>query len=189
MSPIVMWLKKVFLIAMVAALGLAALPAVNVYALGQTDPSTPTAPGQISTDRLEQIWSREQAAYGRWGKFFDNVDARISKAQELIDKAKANGKDVSALQAALNAFSDAVKQAKPIYESGKGAIASHQGFDSNGKVTDQTKAIDTVRDLGGKLKEIRQTIFPAAKALREAVRAFREANHPAATPAPGSSGN
>ncbi len=189
MSTIVMWSKKVFLVAMVAALGLASLPAVNVYALVQSDPSTPTAPTQITTDRLEQIWAKEQAAYDRLGKFFDNVDARISKAQELIDKAKANGKDVSALQAALDAFSDAVKQAKPIYESGKGVIASHQGFDSNGKVTDQTKAIDTVKDLGGKLKEIRQTIFPAAKALREAVRAFRQANHPAATSTPNSSGS
>lgn len=189
MSTIVVWSKKVFLVAMITALGLASLPAMSVYALGQSDPSTPTAPGQVSTDRLEQIWAKEQERYDRWGKFFDNVDARISKAQELIDKAKANGKDVSALQAALDAFSGAVKQAKPIYESGKGVIVSHQGFDANGKVTDQTKAIGTVKDLGGKLKEIRQTIFPAAKALREAIRAFREANHPTTTPAPSSSGS
>lgn len=189
MSTIVMWSKKVFLVAMIAALGLAALPGANVYALGQAEPSTPTAPGQMATDRLEQIWSREQAAYNRWGKFFDNADARTSKAQELIDKAKANGKDVSALQAALDALSNAVKKAKPIYESGKGVIASHQGFDADGKVTDQTKAIETVRDLGGKLREIRETIFPAAKALREAIRDFREANRPAVTPAPGSSGS
>lgn len=189
MSKIVMWSKKVLLVAMAAALGLASLPALNVYALGPSEPPTPTAPAQIFTDRLERIWAREQAAYDRLGKFFDNVDSRISKAQELIDKAGANGKDVSALQAALDAFADAVKQARPIYESGKGVIASHQGFDSNGKVTDQTKAIETVKDLGSKLKEIRQIIFPAGKALREAIRVFREANRPATTPAPNSSGS
>jgi uncharacterized protein YoxC len=184
MSAIVMRSKKMFLMALVAALGLTTLPALNVYALGQTDPSTPPAPGQISTDRLEWIWAKEQRVYDRLEKFFDRVDDRISKAQGLIDRAKANGKDVSAVQAALDAFSDAVKQAKPIFESVKGVITSHPGFDSDGKVTDQSKAIDTVKDLGEKLKEIRQTLFPAAKALREAVRAFREANHPSATPTP-----
>jgi uncharacterized protein YoxC len=188
MSTIVMWLNKTLQVVLVAALGLAALPVANAYALGQADPVTPPAPGQISNDRLEQIWAKEQSAYDRLGTFFDRIDGRLAKAQELIDRAKANGKDVSALQAALDAFADAVKQAHPIYESAKGIISSHQGFDQNGKVTDREQAIQTVKDLGGKLREIRQLLRDSGRALREAIRAFREANRSTATPASGESG-
>jgi hypothetical protein len=178
-----MWLKKISVLAWIAALGLSLVPMAGVYALGQADPPTPAA-GQISTDRLEQIWAKEQAAYNRLGTFLDRLDGRISKAQELIDKAKANGKDVSAIQAALDAFADAAKQAHPLYEGLKGIISSHQGFDANGKVTDQEKARETVKDLGGKLKEIRHLLVEPARALREAIKAFRQANRPAGTPTP-----
>lgn len=189
MSTIVMWFKRTWLIGTIVSLGLVSLPMANAYALGLPDPVTPPAPTGISTDRLEQVWAREQTIYNRLGIFFDNVDQRISKGQELIDKAKANGKDVSALQAALDAFSDAVKQARPIYQSANGIVSSHQGFDANGMVTDQEKAVQTVKDLGGKFKEIRQILLDPGKALRQAIKAFREANRPSATPVPAQTGN
>src|SRR5262245_118474 len=143
MSTIVRWLRKTLVMAAIAALGLAAVPTAGVYAREGADPVTPPA-GRISTERLEEIWAREQAAYQRLGTFLDKVDDRIAKAQGLIDKAKSNGKDVAALQAAFDAFAAAVKQAHPLYESLKGVVSSHQGFDANGKVTDQVKALETV---------------------------------------------
>jgi hypothetical protein len=109
---------------------------------------------------------------------FDNGDARFEKAQRLIDKASANGKDVSAVQAALDAFMASVKSARPTYEGLKGIVNSHQGFDDSGKVTDAEKAKSTVKEMGAKLKEIHSTIGETGKALRGAVRAFREANKP-----------
>jgi hypothetical protein len=187
MSTIVMWSRRVLLAALIAALSLAAAPQLNGYALEAIDPVTPPT-GQVSTDRLEQVWAREQAACDRLGTFLDRVDGRISKAQELIEKARTNGRDVSAVQAALDAFAEAVKQAHPLYEGLKGILSSHQGFDANGKVVDQEKALQTVKDTGSKLREIRRLLVGPGKALREAVRAFREANRPAgmATPAPNS---
>jgi len=184
MSMINWLLKKTVMAAALAALVLAALPSAGASALSPAEPPTPPAAGQLSTERLERIWAREQRTYERLGKLFENSDALLEKAQSLIDRAKANGKDVSAVQAALDAFAASVKQARPIYESGKGIVASHQGFDAAGKVTDPDKALQTVDDMRAKLKEIHDSLGGSGKALREALRAFREANKPVSTPTP-----
>ena len=172
---------KTILFALVAALGLASLSvfSVGAAAAGLNDPPSPQR--QISNERLERIWARQLRMYEHLGK----TDEFIEKVQKLIDRASANGKDVSAVQAALDAFADAWKDAKPIYESMKGIIHSHQGFDDNGKVTDLEKAKETVKAMAEKLREIKAAMGGTGKALREALQAFREANpRPTRTPTP-----
>jgi len=171
-------LKKAILFVSAAVLVLTALPLTNVYAAGNYDPADPPKDGQLSNERLEKIWAREMKIHERLGMVFDN-DAAFERAQRLIDRASANGKDVSAVQAALDAFKASVKNARPTYESLKGIINSHQGFDDAGKMTDSEKAKATVKEMGDKLKEIRSLMGGTGKALREAVRAFRDANKPA----------
>lgn len=174
-----LFFKKTILFALLAALTVASLPFVNVSAAGEYDPPAPQ--GQVSNERLEKIWARQLRIYERIGR----SEAFIEKVQGLIDRAEANGKDVSAVQAALDAFGAQVKQAHPTYESMKGIINSHQGFDDNGKVTDPAKAQETVRAMGEKLKEIKTIMGDTGKALREAIEAFREANprpQPTTTP-------
>jgi hypothetical protein len=171
--------KKTILLALIAALGLASLPLVNVLAAGQNDPAS--LPTLITNDRLELVWARQLRVYNRMG----HIDQLIERAQRLIGRAKENGKDVSAVQAALDAFETQWKVAKPTYESIKGIINSHQGFDANGKVTDTGRAKATVMEMRDKFKEIRATLNGTGKALREAITAFREANprpQPTATP-------
>ena len=68
-----------------------------------------------------------------------------------------------------------------IYESVKGIINAHKGFDSDGKVTDKELAIETVKDLRAKLKEIRTIVGDPGRALRQAIKAYREANRPPET--------
>jgi hypothetical protein len=188
MSTIVVWLKKTWLAACILALGFASLPMVGAHALTVSDPRTTPTPTQKGTNRLEQVWVREQAIYGKLSTFFTDIDQRITRWQQLINKAKANGKDITTLQTALDNFSGAVKQAEPIYQSTIGTVSSHPGFDENGNVTDQAQALTTVKDLGEKFREIRQLILGSANALRDAMKAFRSANLPAATPAPNQSG-
>ena len=118
----------------------------------------------------------------------ERTDQFVAKVQKLIDRAKANGKDVSEVQAALDAFKSAASRARPIYESIKGIINSHQGFDSSGKVTDPEKAKETVKAMHEKFKEIRAAMNGTGKALHQAIKAFREANprpQPTATSASG----
>jgi hypothetical protein len=172
--------KKTILFALVAALGLASLPAFNVSAAGQNDP-TPEPKGQITNERLERMWARQITAYNRLGK----TDQFIEKVQKLIERASANGKDVSAVQASLDAFAAAWKDAKSIYESMNGIVNSHQGFDDDGNVTDAEKAKETVREMRDKLKEVRDTLDGTGQALRDAIKAFRQANpRPEKTPKP-----
>ena len=174
---------KTLLIALVAALAVASLPLIRVSAAGNDDPQPPQ--GQISNERLERIWARQLHLYEKIGNGYDRSTTFTEKIQKLIDRSADNGKDVSAVQAALNAFEAAMKDAHPIYESAKGIVNSHQGFDDNGKVTDPEKAKETVKSMGEKLKEIKDAMGGTGKALREAIRAFREANpRPEKTPQP-----
>ena len=171
--------KKTMLFALVAALAVASLPFVSVAAQGADDPTPPT--GEVSNEKLERVWARQLKAYERIGK----TDEFVAKVQQLLDRATSNGKDVSAIQSALDAFVEATKDAKPIYESANGIINSHQGFDADGKVTDTAKAKETVKAMREKMQEIRTAMDGTGKALHEAVKAFREANpRSAKTPTP-----
>jgi len=172
--------KKTILFALAVTLALAAFPFTSASAAGQNDPSTP--PQNLSpNERLERVWARQLQFHNRFGR----TDELIDKAQRLIDRAKANGRDVSAVQAALDAFEAATKDAHPIYESMKGIVNSHQGFDENGKVTDPAKARETVQAMRAKIREIKTVMNGTGRALREAIKAFRAANprpQPASTP-------
>lgn len=176
MSVTLIHIRRVLLSLVIATMVLVAIPLPAAHADALSDSPTPAAPGAPGGPRLGLLWERLQIAHDRLGVMFDHVDWRLSRAQQLIDRAKANGKDVAAMQTALDAFSKAVQQARPIYESMQGIIASHQGFDANGQVTEISQAAGTVRDLAGKLREVRSLLSEPAKALREAVRTFRASN-------------
>ncbi len=172
MKMMIVLFRKTVLLALVAALGVAAMPFRSVSAAGQ---------GQVSNERLEKVWARQLRIYALMGR----TDNFVEKAQQLIDRAAENGKDISALQAALDAFKVALTDARPIYESAEEIVDSHEGFDENGKVTDAEKAKETVRALGEKMKEIKAAMDGTGKALREALKAFRQANpRPERTPIP-----
>ena len=165
------------LFVLVAALTVMSLPFVSASAAGQNDPSA----RQVSNERLATLWARQLRLYERMGR----TDEFIEKTQQLIDRAEANGKDISAVQTALDAFATQTREAKPIYESMKGIINSHQGFDSKGEVTDPEKARETVRAMRGKFQEIKTIMNGTGKALREAIKAYRESNlRPQATVTP-----
>lgn len=167
--------KKVILVAVTAALVFAAFPVTTAFAA--EDP--PPANGELTTERLERIWARQLRRYERLGKAFNDMDAHIARFQKRIDKAAENGKDVSSLQAALDAYESALNAAQPTYNSMNGIVNSHQGFDENGKVTDAEKAISTVQEMRAKMQEIKSSMGGTFKALREAMKTFREANKPA----------
>lgn len=169
--------RKTIFVALIAALGLAALPVVSASAAGEYDPSVPQR--QTPEERLERIWARQLRIYERMGR----VDEFVAKTQDRIDRAKENGKDVSAVQAALDDFVSAVKEAQPIYESITDTVNSHPGFDEDGNVTDLEQARETVGAMREKFQEIRDVMGGTRRALREAIKTFREANpRPKPTP-------
>jgi hypothetical protein len=172
--------KKTMLLALVAALGLGSLLVIGVSAAGSNDP-TPPPQGEMTDERIEQIWSKQLRAYEVLGK----TEEFIGKTRQLLDHAAQKGKNVSAAQAALDAFTDAAKDAKSIYATAQPLVDSHTGFDTDGKVTDSEQARATIRAMGEKLKEIKDAMGGTGKTLRDALRAFREANpRPEKTPTP-----
>ena len=112
MSAIGIWLSRAWLAAVMAVSGMVALPPTQVTSHVA---ATPTA-SQGNYVRLQNAWERQQGINSRLGWFFDHIEERVAKGQEMIDKAKANGKDVAALQASLDAFAAAVKQGSQCME-------------------------------------------------------------------------
>jgi hypothetical protein len=169
-------MKNVFTKIMTAflavALALAAIPISSAFAADENPP-------QPTDEKLEAAWARVVNIHERMGKAFENTDERIAKFQGMIDKAAANGKDVSQLQAALDAYEAALVSTRPQYEALGDLIRTHSGFDANGKVTDADKAKVTLTEAREQMKAIKESMGGTFKALREAVRAFREANNPA----------
>jgi hypothetical protein len=183
MFKLTVFLKKALLVALIAGIGLAALPAGPALAASAQDEGNPPQE-QLSDERLAEIWAREVASYERIGTLLDRVDSMIAKAEEFIARANERGIDTSVVQAALDAFATAVQGARPIYQSANGIVQSHQGFDAGGQVTDRARAIETVRELGAKLRDVKAAMAGTGQALRAAMRALREANRPSETPVP-----
>ena len=173
-------LKKVSLMGLVLALGLAIFPITGASAAGLND----QAAVRPANFRLEKLWAREQFVYQREGAFLTNASTLIGKVQTLIDTANSKGWDTSSVQSALDALSAVIPAVQAAHDPGESIIASHTGFDTNGTVTDRTTAIATVKSLGQVLKDTRTAMNGTGKALHDAVKAFREAHpRPAATPA------
>ncbi len=184
-------LRKFVLGALLIALAVAALPFNSALAAGLQETGTPPAPGTPKDPaalnaRLELAFARQKLVVERIGLAVNNFPLLTKNVQTLLDKAKANGKDVAALQAAFDAYQAAFEKAKPSYEQAKTILGTHDGFDANGKVTDAEKAKATLKSLAEPLKQYRLTIGESLKNLREALKAFRAANPrtPEVTPTP-----
>ncbi len=171
--------KKIALVILVLGLGLTVFPITSASAAGLNTQNFT----QPNNTRLENLWIREQAAYKIQGNRLANASTFIGKIQNLIDMATEKGLDTSSVQAALNALSAVVPAVQAAHNPGAAIIANHTGFDENGNVTDRTTAIATVKSLAQVLKDTRTAMNGTDKALRDAVRAFRQAHpRPAATP-------
>jgi hypothetical protein len=168
---------KSILVLLVLVLVLVALPVSNVHAAGPDEPPAPPSDqSQVSDERIEQAWARLQGLYERQGALLERAESFTARIQDLIDRMNENGKDTSALQTALNDFEQELKNAHPINESAKGIINSHKGFDADGNVINREQAIETLRELGKKIKEVRQLVGEPGRALREAIRTYRDSH-------------
>jgi hypothetical protein len=188
MNQIIIYSRKFTLVALILSIALTAVPFSTVAADGLSqDTNPPTKAPAAEGNRLAKVWERLNKNYDRQGILLDRATTLISKIQARIDQGTQNGKDTSGVQAALDVFAQAVKDATPIHLNAGAMITAHTGFDENGKVTDRAQALETVQSLGKSLKEARTLFKEPFKLLREAIKAFRESNRPtspASTPKP-----
>ncbi len=133
---------------------------------------------EASDLRLELAWARLQAAHARLQALLEFADQRTAEAQQLIDRAQANGKDVGSIQTALTGLETAIQQARPTFQGTNGILTAHPGFDDSGNVANATQAMQTVKDLGSTFQQIGSTLKPAQQDFQQALQALRQTNIP-----------
>ena len=158
------------------AAALIASPAAPAFA-DQVKP-TPESParGLDRITRLEQVYAREQNWLMKQGAQLTKANQVVTKVQDRINALQAKGKNVSALQTALDAFKASLATAQSDHDNAAAILATHAGFDSNGKVIDRTLALQTVRSAGKDLRACHRTLAEALKDLHGAILKWREAN-------------
>lgn len=77
----------------------------------------------------------------------------VTNAQTYIDKKKAEGKDTVAMEAALAAFVAKLPEIQALHDKAAAILATHAGFDADGKVIDLEKAIETAFEANGYIME------------------------------------
>lgn len=120
---------------------------------------------------LEKMLQREQKMNENQTNLFDKADDVIAKLESAIEKGKTNGKDVSAIEDALEEINDQIMAARAAHDKATSLLNNHTGFDDSGKVTDVELARDTIREAGRNLREAHRMI---GASIRDAMKAIRE---------------
>lgn len=168
------------LLSSLAALSLMLSAAVPAFAAE----GTPTPNGERRTQRLERLYQR--ALHWLDGQA-DNLSLAgevAARIQEFIDKARGEGKDTSALEAALASFNAKVAEAQGKHDEAATILNTHTGFDADGKVTDPQQAQETLVAAGRALRGAHRLLVDARIELRRAIHDFRQANRPAPAQTP-----
>ena len=178
---------KVVSVLVVGAVVCAAVAGAVVAGVPAAQAAAPGKAGVGADTRLEFQLQRLQLVLQGQGLRLDMSRTIITQTQTWIDALKAEGKDTSALQSALDAFSGQVQAMQAAHDKAKSILDAKAGFDAGGKVVDADQARQTVKDARQAMKEAHQSIKSASDAFRDAVKAFRQANKPQNPPKPGES--
>jgi len=167
--------KKLVITILLLGVGLLALPTTN--ALAAEPPGQPEIPSNlvVTPARLERTWTRLQRSYERQDERLAKSADFIGRVETLIEKANNKGWDTSEVQAALDAFVQALPAAAQAHEPGAAIIASHAGFDDNGMVIDRQAAFETTKSLRQVLMDTRSAMDGTSEELRHAIRDLFEA--------------
>jgi len=179
-------LAAVALLAVVVAGSAMAFALAPVFA--QSSSPTPNAaqPGSPSAARvatLEKAFANENTWLATQASNLQKIGQWVTKAQNLIDKAKAKGWNVAGLQAALNAFQAQISNAQGLHDTANAILTNHAGFDANGMVTGAAAAAQTVKDARQSLGDARRVMRQAVLDLRSVILNFRKAHKDNAQPA------
>ncbi len=138
----------------------------------------------VDYSNLQMAYANAQVALKGQQNRIDLAKQIAANAQTFIDAQKANGKDTSSLDAALANYNAQFASAQTVHNQAGSVLSTHAGFDANGVVTDSTQAKQTLRSVRDYLRQAHTLIASSSQALHSALRVFRQANRPVATPQP-----
>jgi hypothetical protein len=152
--------------------------AVNGAALAA--PGGPGGPGGKGGGSAspEDMLKRAQDALEHQANRLERADSIITKSEEWIAEQKAAGEDVSDLEAALSAFKNAVADAHDYHAEAASLLSNPAGFDSSGKVTDETRARETLRNVRIAMMGAHLSLEKGAADFRLAVYEWRKVHQP-----------
>ena len=192
-------LAAVGLLAVMVAVSAMAIASAPAFAQGPSpmlNAPQQSSPSATRIAALEKAFARENTWLATQASNLQKIEQWVTRAQNLIDKAKAKGWDVDGLEAALNAFQAQIGNAQGLHNTANAILTNHNGFDANGKVTGPggVAAAQTVRDARQSLRDVRSVMRQAVLDLRSAILTFRRehkgSGQPAApTAAPSGSGS
>lgn len=122
--------------------------------------------------KTEQKWLTNQA------QAITKADQAAAEIQQLIEKASAEGLDVTLLQEALSVFNGEMAAVRAEHQRASDILAAHNGFDAEGNVIDQQPARVTVLDAKQALWKAHVTLSQAARNLHQAAREWRQVTFP-----------
>jgi hypothetical protein len=156
---------------------LCSLPLMAFAPLPQAIAPRPTRTprsGENADKELNFALQREQNWLERQALALNNAHSAATRAQTLIDKAKAKGTDVTALQTALDSFNTQVAAAQTSHDQAAAILATKAGFDANGQVVDRETAHQTLVSARDNLRQAHLTLRKATLDLRTAIQAWRQ---------------
>ncbi len=161
---------------------------VALVAVGMSFGSASAAPVPPSggTAKAELALSRTYKAEQKRLKL---QDARLKRATDyatkidsLIAKLKAKGKDTAALEQAVAAFRSGIAQARAEWQADRATLATHAGFDADGKVSNADQARTTLKDAHSHIEQVRTIARATYEKLHTAIAAYRKAHREVAEP-------
>jgi hypothetical protein len=154
----------------------ACLVAVATFAFsGSASAQTPTPPARPAAarpagERLAWQFTRIKHAQTAQANHIARMKQLLDRAQARIDDAKARGRDVAALQTALDTGKKHWQSAQQANADASALIAAHAGFDASGAVSDATAARKTLADAREKLTDAHRDLADGRRAIVDALR-------------------
>jgi hypothetical protein len=165
--------KKVWRVAGLAAVMLAGALFVGVPAAAAAGPEPVADDAGFFDLALQRAYEREQMALDHLGDRLAFNRTIAGDVAAWIEHLRAEGEDVSDLEAALAAFNAGLDQAQAHYDTAAAILAEHAGFDDSGAVTSRPQAIKTLRDAGRALRDANRALGDAVYELHWAIRDWR----------------
>jgi hypothetical protein len=168
---------------MAITMGSLILPKQSAYADAANAPQmiltrTPVAPlaKDAAKAALSNMFKREQNWLNLQSSHLQKASEIAGTTQKLIDAAKTEGKDTSALESALTQFNASISSAQTDHNQAGDIINAANGFDGSGNVTDLNSAHQTVENARLSLRSAHNSIVQATRNLAQALRDWKNSH-------------
>lgn len=183
------------LVSVLAGLTVAAIPSSDVYAAAIENENPPIEQmgfgkqpfkkqimkpfgEEVKPIGLEGAYENLIKRFEQMGLKLERADTVIERLEERIVKLQDEGKDTVDLETALSEFVTNAAAAQAVYDEAAELIDEHIGFNFKGEVEDEELAIQTMRDISGKLLDTHQLMEDAQYELRWDLMEYRYKNRP-----------